>query len=116
MLAGPWQDVLIDQSEDGKLSEEADLGANYEFLTVLIPTITSSAITVHITDTKGGTYYPLFAFDGNATGDFAHATTAATTTHAVVFRIGGVQFIKINSDSAQAADRTFRVRGFNAGF
>ena len=113
MLAGPWETVLIDIDVDDTLSAEVDLGANYEFLTVLIPTITSSTITVHVAMASGGTFFPLYAFDADGTGDFAHATSAATTTHAVVFRIGGVQYIKIKAGSTQTtADKTFYVRGF----
>lgn len=114
MIAGTWKTALIDISVSTTLSAEVDLGDNYEFLTVLIPTITNSTVTVHIAEASGGTFFPVYALDDDATGDFTHATTQATTTHAVVFRIGGVQHIKISCGSAQTStDKTFRVRGFN---
>ncbi len=114
MIPTAWKTALVDISDDDTLSTEVDLQGYYEFLMVLIPTITSSTVTVHVSETSGGTYFPVYVFDGNATGDFAHATTAATTTHAIPFRIGGAQFIKIKCGSTQTTtDKTFRVRGFN---
>lgn len=115
MIAGAWKTVLIDQSVDDDLSSEVDLGDNFEFLTVLIPAITNSTVTVHIAKESGGTFFPMYALDDDATGDFTHATTQATTTHAVIFRIGGVQHIKISTGSSQSGDETFYVRGFNRG-
>lgn len=116
MLGSPWKTALIDISVSATLSAEVDLEAKYEFLTVLIPTITSSTVTVHVAKESGGTFFPMYALDDDATGDFAHATTAATKTHAVIFRIGGVQFIKISCGSTQTTtDKTFYVRGFNRG-
>ena len=113
MRVSEWKTALIDVSEDDDLSAEVDLGGNYEFLTILIPTLTSSTITIHVSNESGGTFYPVYVPDADATGDFAHATSAATTSHAVTFRIGGTQYIKIAAGSAQAADRSFKVRGFN---
>ena len=113
MLAGAWKTVTLAYATDDTLTPEADLGDNFEFMTCLIPTITSSTVTVHVAKGSGDTFFPMYAMDDDATGDFVHTTTAATTTHAVIFRIGGCQFIKIKCGSAQAANRTFYVRGFN---
>ena len=114
MIAGVWKTALIDISVSATLSAEVDLGGDYEFLLVLIPTITNSTVTVQVAEASGGTFLPVYALDDDATGNFAHATSAATTTMAVTFRIGGVQFIKILCGSAQTTtDKTFRVRGFN---
>jgi len=111
---GPWKDALVDISADDDLSLEVDLGALFEELLVLVPTITSSTVGVNVSEAASGTYYPLYILDDDATGDFLSASTAGTATKALLFRIGGVQFIKITCGSGQAADRTFRVRGLNA--
>ena len=115
MIPTAFKEALVDVSADDDLSLEVDLGGNFEFLTVLVPTITSSTVTVRVSDRSGGTFYPLYRLDDDATGDFVDATTAAVTSKAVIFRIGGVQFIKIACGSAQAADRSFLVRGYNRG-
>ena len=113
MLPSEWLDAIVDISDDDTLSTEVNLLRDYEFLTVLIPTIDSSTVTVHISETAAGTYYPLYVMDGNATGDFVHTTGAETTSKAITFRIGGARYIKIKCGSTQTSDRTFRVRGFN---
>ena len=114
MIPSPWETATVDISVDANLSTEVDLGKPYEFLTVLIPTITNSTVTVHISESAGGTYFPLYVFDSDATGDFTHATSAATTTHAITFWIGGVRYVKVNCGSTQTTtDKVFKVRGFN---
>jgi len=98
----------------GTTSAEVDLKEAYEFLTVLIPTLGDSATTtVHISNKSGGTFYPVYALDDDATGDFAHATSDATTSHAIIFRIGRAEHIKIVTGAAQTAETSFLVRGFN---
>ena len=93
MIAGLWKSVLIDKAVDDDLSSEVDLGANYEFLMVLIPTLDGAhTTTVHIAMASGGTFYPLYQLDADGAGDFTQITTGVTTTHAVTFRIGGVQW------------------------
>jgi hypothetical protein len=110
---GPWKTATLAYATDDDLTPEVDLEDNYEYMTCLIPTIESSTVTVHVAKSSGGTFFPMYEFDDDQTGDFAHATTAATTTHAVIFRVGGCQFIKISLGTGQTADRTFYVRGFN---
>lgn len=114
MLASAWFPVLIDQSVDDDLSEEVDLEGNYEFLTVIQPTLDGAhTVTVHITMTPGGTYYPIYQLDNDATADFQQKTTGLATARSLVFRIGGVQFIKIAVGTGVTTDKTFYVRGFN---
>ena len=110
----PWKTALVDISVSSTVSEEVDLEGIYANLLVLVPTITSSTVSVQVSMTSGGTFIALYRLDDDATGDFADATTAATTTKAVVFRIGGAQHIKILCGSTQtSSDKTFYVRGFN---
>jgi len=78
---------------------------------VLLPTISDAANTaVHISDT-GTTYYPLYKFDADAAEDFIVNTASDTTTKAIVFDIGGAQFIKIYTDVAQDPTISFQVQG-----
>ncbi len=114
MIGSPWKIALIDIDVDDTLSPEVDLGADYEFLMVLIPTITSSTVTVHVAKASGDTYFPVYRLDDDSTGDHPQITTAVATAHALTFQIGGVQYIKIKCDTSQTStDKTFRVRGFN---
>ena len=114
MIAGEWKTVLIDQSVDDDLSSEVDLGANYEFLTVLIPTLDGShTTTVHIAKASGGTFYPIYQLDADGAGDFTQITIGVATSHALTFRIGGVQYIKVKVGTGVSTDKTFYVRGFN---
>ena len=110
---GPWKTVQIDVSDSDVLSDECDLGGEFQDLLVIVPTITSSTIGVNVAKDSGGTFYPLYILDDDATGSFLSATSAGTATLAVIFHIGGIRFIKITAGSAQAADRDFLVRGIN---
>ena len=112
MQWGDWKTATLAYATDDDLTPAVDLEWEYEFLIVLIPTITSSTVTVH-GSRDNTTFFPVYAFDADATGDFAHATTAATTSHAAIFHIGGLRHIKISTGSAQGADRVFYVRGYN---
>jgi hypothetical protein len=101
-------------TKGGTTSNEVDLGASFKELLVLIPTLDQATTTVHVAKESGGTYFPLYAFSQAATGDYAHATTAATTTHAIVFKIGGARFIKIVAGASQTtAERVFYLKGTN---
>ena len=112
MLPSKWESAVI--AANGTISAEVDLGRDYEFLTVIIPTLGDTATTtVHISDASAGTFVPMYYPDMDATGDFAHATSDATTTHAITFRIGGVRYIKIVTGATQTAETTFKVKGFN---
>ena len=120
---GPWKSVLIDIDRATEFSGDDvdqysavfDLESDYEFVTVMIPTVTSATtgVCVQRNDAVATVPLPVYEFDDDATGDFLHATTAATTSHVVSFRIGGFQFGRIKMGANQAADRTFYVRGYN---
>lgn len=102
---GAWlTDALSNASETG----EIDLGYNYEKVLVMVPAISSGTITVHISNTSVGTFYPMYILNGDATGDFAHATTAQTNTKAVVFNIGGARYIKVVFGASQTLTVTVR--------
>lgn len=116
MIPSAWKDAVITYGTDPNNSAEVDLEGNYEFLTVVIPTLNSaSATTVHISDASGGTFVPLYMFDTNVVGDFAQSTDDLTTAKVITYRTGGAQYIKVVCEDAQGANITFKVRGFNRG-
>lgn len=116
MIPTAWLSALIDQDVDDDLSEEVDLDGNFEFLTVIQPELDGAhTVTVHIAMSAGGTYYPLYQLDNDTAADFEQITTGLATARALVFRIGGAQFIKIAVGTGVTTDKTFYVRGFNRG-
>jgi len=101
-----------------QFSDLIDLGDDYEFITVIFGSaITSSTLNPYIQRDGSIATVPVIvhALDDDATGSFAHATTAATTQVAVTFRVGGAQYLRMRFGSNQSADRTLYVRGFNRG-
>ncbi len=107
---GAWLTATLTSSTT---SQEVNLGYPFQKLLVLIPTLGASGTsTVHVSNASGGTFFPLYALDDDATGDFVNATTAATTTKAVIFDIGGAQFVKVVSGASQTSE-IYNIRGFN---
>ena len=112
MITSEWKTALVDVSVDDDLSAEVDLGGNYEFLTVIQPTLEGAhTVTVHVAMSTGGTFYPIYALDGDSTGDHAQITTGSATTRMYAFNIGGMQYVKIAIGTSQQANATFYVRG-----
>lgn len=116
MLPTTWLAALIDQDVDDDLSGEVDLGGNFEFLNVIQPELDGAhTVTVHIAMSAGGSYYPVYQLDDDTAADFQQITSGLATTRSVVFRIGGVQFVKVAVGTGVSTDKTFYVRGFNRG-
>lgn len=116
MLPSPWKDAVITYLTNPTTTPEVNLDGAYEFLTVLNPTLSNaSTITVHVSNTRGGTFYPTYMFDTAAQGDYAQLTDDEDTSKGTIFRIGGAQFIKVVCADNQSANTTFKVRGFNRG-
>ena len=99
---GTWVDCVIANS--GTLSAAVDLGRNYDFLNIFLPTLTSGKFSLQVAETADGTYYDLGA-----------SITTETTTGGYMdtWHLGGNQFIKIKSSVSQDAERTFRIRGLS---
>jgi hypothetical protein len=124
MLPGRWENTLLDYDRDAefsgddvnRVSEVCDLGAPFEFVQVQIPSIDSATVTIHNAVDKAKATVPkaLVQLSQSAAGHFAPATTAGTGLISVIFRIGGVQFIRIVTGADQTANRTFQCRGFNS--
>jgi hypothetical protein len=125
-LHGSWVTATIDIDatatgefsgfDADQYSGYVDLGRAYDKVQVIIPTITSATISVYGiyddgTAIKTNVPLPIYSLDRDATGSFAQATTAATTSCIVTFDIYGFQYIRIKSGENQAADRVFYCKG-----
>ena len=98
---GSWKAATI--SAGGTSSSEVDLGRDYDYLEIQIPTLVSCTVKLKVAEKTGGTFYDL--------GDGV-TTSAGTHNYADVFRLGGYQFIKVVSSVTQTStDRLIRVRG-----
>lgn len=126
MIPTGWITALIDVTRDTEFSGDVadeysklvDLKGNYEFLTVKLPTITSSTISVYGQETEAVSEVPVpvhFWHDNDADTNVEQATVAATTALILTFRIGALQYIRIRANSTQSADVSVKVRGFNRG-
>ncbi len=98
---GSWKAATI--SAGGTSSLEVDLGRDYDYLEIQIPTLVSCTIKLQVAEKTGGTFYDL--------GDGV-TTSAGTFNYADVFILGGWQFIKVVASVTQTStDRLIRVRG-----
>jgi len=102
MIHSDWKSCTITTTTSDTTSAEVDLEKPYEELEVYIPTLTSSTLALHVSETAGGTY--------SAAGNSV-TIPASTGGYFDIWHLGGNQHIKIVCGSAQAANRTFRVRG-----
>src|SRR4030043_1591527 len=108
MIAGGWKiaTIDIDRAEEftgddvDQFSSLVDLGADFEFVLVMCSSaITSATLApwVQKTDSKAEVPVVVHALDDDATGSFAHATTAAVTQIAVIFHIGEIQYLRLRA-------------------
>jgi len=115
MIPTAWKSAVV--AIGNLASAEVDLGGNYRKLMVLIPTLTDTTVTVHVSNASGGTWYPVHVFDrlndGDTSASYPHITLTGNGGIAVVFDIGGVQFIKVVIGAAEASVTTFLVRGID---
>jgi len=102
-LYGGWKTATITIAADDDLSAAVDLGSSFDFLNIVIPTIDSAKVSVHVCATSDGTYQAL--------GDSV-ATEATTGGYSTTFKLGGWQHIKIATSAPQSANRSFSVRGW----
>ena len=98
-IYGEWKAATVTA---GTSSDEVDLGRDYVFLEIQIPTMTSGTIKLQVAEKTGGTFYDL--------GD-GITTAASTHNYADVFKLGGYQFIKVVSSVTQSGTVLYRVRG-----
>jgi len=98
---GEWKAATIASS--GTSSAEVDLGRDYEWVQIIIPTIDSGNLSFTVAEKTGGTFQAL--------GSGSQVITAGTGAFTTVATIGGFQFIKVVSSVTQTAERLIRVRG-----
>lgn len=111
---GAWKSCTITIATDDQLSAEVNLEHTFTHINILIPTITSGAISVRISDVKGGTFYPVYDFgDKDGDTDILQITKDEVTSKAITLKIGGARHIKLHSSNAQGDNVTFKVRGVN---
>ena len=112
MIQGMWKTVTIAIS--GTESAEVDLEQDFRKVLVLIPALDDTEVSIKVAKESGGTFFPLHAFDADASGSFSHASSAITTVPIALIFDCGVQFIKVVVvDSQTGGARTFYVRGLN---
>ena len=103
-------------------SKIVDLLENYEFLTVLLPTLDSASITPYVQEEQkvtnpavvGTIPVPVHFFnDIDADTDVIQSTVASTGLIAITFNIGGAQYVRLLAGATQTADRSIKCWGFN---
>ena len=83
-------------------SSAIDLGRDFDFLEIQIPTLASCTIKIQVAEKIADTYRDL--------GD-GITTAAGTHNYHDVFKLGGYQFIKVVASATQTTERLIRVRG-----
>ncbi|MBE3143598.1 MAG: hypothetical protein IMZ61_06705 [Planctomycetes bacterium] len=87
------------------VSAACDLGIPCEYVNIVIPTLSPTATIALQVSVDGTTYQAL--------GIGSAAVTATTTGDVTTtLELGGYQFLKIVVGTAQAAARTFTLRGY----
>ncbi len=100
-IYGDWIAATIDQNATS--SDEVDLGRDWDYLEIQIPTIVSGTIKIQTAEKTGGTFR-----------DLGDGVTTSTGTHNYhdTFNLGGYQFIKVVASVSQTgSDKDIRVRG-----
>jgi hypothetical protein len=99
-LYGRW--ISADIASGQTSTDVIDLQTDYEFIQIILPTLTPCKLKVQVSDLPSGTFQDL------GQGVVTEETTGGKTS---VWRIGGFQFVKIVSSAPQAAKRTIKLRG-----
>lgn len=122
MITSGWEAATIDidrateftGDDVDRYSSLVNLGGSYKFLTVIVPALDASGVVTPYIQ-RGGAEdtvpTAMVALDDDATGHFAHATSSGAGSIAVIFDIGGAQFVRIHCGANQAADRVFYCQG-----
>lgn len=97
---GEWKTATI--SINTSESAVVDLGRDYDFVSLQIPSIASCKLHLKVADRDGGTFYDL----GKDT-----TTNEESFNRADVWRLGGWRFIKIVSSVGQPSAVSIKIRG-----
>ncbi len=100
-LYGSWKAATITVAL-GTTSAEVDLGRDFDYLQIQIPTVGSCTLKLQVAEKTGGTFQ-----------DLGSGVTTDTTTggYTDTWKLGGYQFIKVVSSATQTIERLIRVRG-----
>ena len=107
-IYGAWVDAIITPNggTTATVSAAADLGRDYHYMQIYIPTIVTGDVSFQVAETAASTYKTL-----GTGGAIIECGTGNLTT---VVELGGFQFIKVVTAGTQTATTvTFRVRGSN---
>ena len=96
-IYGEWKTATV--TTPATESAAVDLGRDFDFLEIVIPTITACAVGLQVS--KDNSTFKALG-DGITTG-------AGTHNYSDVFKLGGWQFIKVTVSVGQTA--SFLVRG-----
>ena len=119
-----WISSLMDVDRDAEFAGDdvdqfssiINLKGNYEFVTVILPIMVSSDVTIYIQRTDAVTEVPVImhTLDGDSADSFAQTSAAVSSAAiALTFRIGGAQYFRLKMDGNQTLDLTFYAKGFN---
>lgn len=97
---GMWKTATI--SANQTVSSVVDLGRDYDYVSVEIPSMDTCKLYLRVSEIEGGTYYDL----GKDT-----TTNEENFGRADVWRLGGWRFIKIVATQPQTSSKAIRVRG-----
>lgn len=101
---GNW--ILTNIAAAGTTTAAIDLGWEYPFIQLILPTLTSASIKVQVSEAIGGTYQ-------DARGGTVK-TVLGTGAYTDILSIGGFRYIKLVSSVAQTAQVTLKVRGMSS--
>ena len=87
---GEWYTAAI--AKGGTTSSTVDLGDNFMYMRVIIPTLDICTVKVQVAETASSTYY-----------DLSDVTTSTSThNYADTFVLGGFRFVKLVASAAQS--------------
>lgn len=99
-VVGDWVTAHI--IKGGTSTNAIDLGDNFMYANVIIPTLDAATVKVQVGETPGSTFYNLDSV----------TTTSGTHNYATTFKLGGYRYIKLVASAAQTtAAIDCRVRG-----
>ena len=99
-VTGEWQTAHI--VKGGTSTNAIDLGADFMYMKVIIPTLDAATVKVQVAESTADTFYNLDAV----------TTASGTHNYATTFKLGGYRYIKLVASAAQTtAAIDFRVCG-----
>lgn len=123
MYDSAWKTVTLDFDRSStefvgddvdRFSELCDLGSVYEKIVVIIPPLsTSGAVSIYGQNLPAiaTVCFQVQAWDTDATGHYAHATSSGAGSIIAIFNVGGLQYFRVNVDANQSANRVFYCKG-----